>query len=263
MNIEDFLPKYPNITKKDYQFLNPYKDDFYDVIFKKKEFYDERLTEEEPLPTEKGVQMKHQKIISRFFSSYTIYDELILVHEMGTGKTCSAIGAVEQIKNENNNFKGVYIFAKGVNLLNNFKKELRDNCTGGQYIPEGHNPEEKDGGCGKPVHKRYGLSERELAIRSKKLYDDYYNFNTFETFAKHLHSLSDAEIQERYSNYIIVIDEVHNLRIQDVTEKNRISMYTEFHRFLHLIKNRKILLLSGTPMKSHFLIRKCDLYLKK
>ena len=95
-------------------------------IFKKKEFYDEKLSAKEVPPNQKGQLMKHQKIISRFLSSNTIYDSLLLVHTMGSGKTCSAIGAIEQIKNESNNFKGVYVFAKGVGLLDNFVKELRD-----------------------------------------------------------------------------------------------------------------------------------------
>ena len=42
MNIEDFLPKYPNIQNSE-EILNPYDDGFYESIFRKKEFYDERL----------------------------------------------------------------------------------------------------------------------------------------------------------------------------------------------------------------------------
>ena len=37
MEIEDFLPKYPNINKKKDDILNPYEDDFYNAIFRKKE----------------------------------------------------------------------------------------------------------------------------------------------------------------------------------------------------------------------------------
>ena len=112
MNIEDFLPKYANLEKFPEAGLNPYKDNFYESIYRKKEFYDERLEKEEDLPTERGTLMKNQKIIARFLSSHTMYNELILVHKMGTGKTCSAIGAIEQIKNEDNNFKGAMVFAK-------------------------------------------------------------------------------------------------------------------------------------------------------
>lgn len=257
MEIQDFLPKYPNVNKKKDPILNPYEDDFYEAIFRKKEFYDERLDKTEPIPTEKGVLMKHQRIIARFLSSHTLYNELLLVHQMGTGKTCSAIGAIEQIKGENSTIKGAYIFAAGRNILNNFKKELRDKCTGGQYVPEGY-VEDEDSGCTRSVVSRENrLTDLELINRSRKLYSDFYHFTigenkptTFETFAKHLSTLRDSDITDMYSNNIIVIDEVHNLRIQDTTDdKYRISIYEQFHRFLHLVKNCKILLLSGTPMK--------------
>ena len=261
MNISEFLPKYPNIINSNEEVLDPYDEGFYESIFRKREFYDERFPKDygpkdvQP-PDEKGVLMKHQNIIARFLSSHTMYDSLLLVHEMGTGKTCSAIGAIEQIKNEDNNFKGALIFAKGQGLIQNFVKELRDKCTGGQYIPEGYI--EDKSGCGVNI-KRFGvLTELEVTIRTKKLIEDFYSTGTFETFAKHLHKTSDTDIISMYSNHIIVIDEVHNLRIQDVTEGDRISMYNEFNRFLHLVKNCKIILLSGTPMKSYFVLLKYD-----
>lgn len=247
MNIEDFLPKYPNIVKSENEILNPYEDGFYESIFRKKEFYDERLDYVEDIPEEKGTLMKHQKIIARFLSSHTMYDSLLLVHEMGSGKTCSAIGAIEQIKNEVNNFKGALIFAKGQGLLQNFTKELRDKCTAGQYIPEGF-VDNTIGGYGIAKSNK-GLTDIETTIRTKKLIEGFYTLKTFETFAKHLHKTNDSDIIELYSNHVIVIDEIHNLRIQDVTEGDRISMYTEFNRMLHLVKNCKIILLSGTPMK--------------
>ena len=254
MEIVDFLPKYPNIDNKDEDILNPYEIGFYESIFKKKEFYEERIkpNEIETVPDEKGVLMKHQKIIARFLSSNTMYDSLLLVHMMGTGKTCSAIGAIEQIKSETNNFKGVYIFAKGKSILNNFIKELRDKCTSGEYIPEGYIPNIST--CGSKKNKRNGLTEKEALLRTKKLYEHFYHISiavnkptTFQTFAKHLKRTNDADIVEMYSNHIIVIDEVHNLRIQG--DSNSMHIYEQFKRFLHLVKNCKILLLSGTPMK--------------
>ena len=138
MNIEDFLPKYPNIVQSEYDILNPY-DNFYESIFKKNEFYENRITSPDDmlLPKEIGTFTKYQTTIARFLSSKTPYDRLLLVHAMGSGKTCSAIGAIEQIKNEeNNNFKGALIIAKGVNILNNFLKQLIGKCTAGQYLPE-------------------------------------------------------------------------------------------------------------------------------
>ena len=86
-DITNFLLKYPNIDNFDYNILNPYEDDFYEVIYKKKEFYENRLENFEQIPKKIGSLMKHQKLIARFFSSNTLYDELLLLHEMGTGKS--------------------------------------------------------------------------------------------------------------------------------------------------------------------------------
>ena len=37
-DIVNFLPKYPNIYKLEEEILNPYGGEFYETIFKKKEF---------------------------------------------------------------------------------------------------------------------------------------------------------------------------------------------------------------------------------
>lgn len=233
-DITNFLPKYPNINNYTENYLNPYEDDFYESIFKKKEFYEEKLDKYEPLPDEKGKLLKNQKIISRFFSSYTPYDQLLLVHEMGTGKTCSAIGAIEKIKNENSTINGALILARGKGLLNNFKNELVFKCTKDQYIPENYDY----------------LTPEERVARTNKLVRQFYDIdNTFFKFAKLLSTYDDDYIIRTYSNKIIVIDEVHNVRIKEIEENETVYVYKELHRFLHLIKNCKILLMSGTPIK--------------
>jgi hypothetical protein len=233
MDIYNFLPKYPNVWEFTEDFLNLYPDNFEETIYKKKEFYDEKLESSEPFPDSKGTLMKHQKIISHFLSSHTMYDQLLLLHEMGTGKSCSSIGAIEKIKNENNSFTGAMIFARGSGLLNNFINELVFKCTDGRYIPEDYDD----------------LSELEKTHRVKKQINSFYRLYTFETFAKDLSKIGDSEIARRYSNKIIVIDEVHNIRIQSV--QIEISIYEQFHRFLHIVENCKIILMSGTPMKSY------------
>lgn len=67
LKIEDFIPYYPSK-------LN---------LIQNKEFLDERVpASEEPSRTEKTL-LKQQKIISRFLSSNTPYDRILLDHEMG------------------------------------------------------------------------------------------------------------------------------------------------------------------------------------
>lgn len=160
-----------------------------------------------------------------------------------TGKTCSAIGAIERIRSENSTFKKAVILAKGTGLLNNFMNELIFKCTDGRYIPEDYE----------------NLSNLKKTIRKKKQVEDYYKFDTFEMLAKSLSKMSDETICKRYNNSIFVFDEIHNIRIKTkpktkvkkVKKVKRVSVnkYKEIHRLLHVVKNCKVLFLSGTPMK--------------
>lgn len=230
MDIVDFLPKYPNVNNSEYDDLNPYKADFYQVLFDKKEFRDNKLSEFETFPKEKAQQTKYQKTIVRYLSSHTPYEKVILVHSMGLGKTCSAIGAIEQIKAENSSLNGALVLAKGEQILNNFINELVYKCTSGYYIP---------------INNK-SLTELQRVRRVKKMIS-YYEFNTFAKFAGKLEEYSNEYIINHYSNKIIVVDEAHNLRIQK--EDTDLKTYQQFHRFLHIVQNCKILFLSGTPMK--------------
>lgn len=183
-------------------------------------------------------KLTYSKIVSieEFYYEGWVYDlEIEDYHNYVAGNivthnTCSAIGAIEQIKSEENTFNGALILAKGEGILDNFMRELVEKCTPGYYIPENYSK----------------LTDREKEHRIKKKIK-FYKLHTFAKFAKKISKLSDPDIIEIYSNKIIVIDEVHNLRPQE--EKGTTETYNQFHRFLHLVKNCKVLFLSGTPMK--------------
>ena len=231
MEVIDFFPKYPDIHSSKYDALNPYSEDFYEALFHKKEFYENRLDRVEIFPKERGLLTKYQQTIVRYMSSHTPYNRLLLVHAPGLGKTCSAVGAVEQIKSEGSTFDGALILAKGEGILDNWTNEIVEKCTAGYYIPE----------------KYSKLTELEKIHRVKKK-TKFYQMRTFAKFAKKIQRMSDPDVEDTYSNKIIVIDEVHNLRPQP-DQKGTLEIYQQFHRFLHLVKNCKVLCLSGTPMK--------------
>ena len=239
MNIIDFLPSYPNINNNEYDNLNLYDDTkFAENIYKKKEFYDNKLDVVEILPKEVGVLTKHQNTIARFMSSRTSYTGVLLVHQMGTGKTCAAVGAVEQIRRENSTIDGAIIFASGDKMLDNFKREIALKCTTGEYLPTNYNK----------------LTEKTQTVRINKLVSSFYDtknksFTKFSTNV--IDKFDNSIIKNLYSNKVIIIDEVHNLRIQDKDTNSRedSKRYYNFHKFLHLVENCKIILLSGTPMK--------------
>jgi GNAT superfamily N-acetyltransferase len=184
------------------------------------------------------VKLEKIKFIDDILYKGWVYDfEVNIFHNyiannILTHNTCSAIGAIEKVKNENSTFNGALILAKGSQLLDNFLIELAEKCTGGDYLPENY--------------KKLTSNERMRRIKKNA---KFYQLKTFAKFAKKLSKISDSDIQRDYSNKVIVIDEVHNLRPQEKSDKEALEIYNQIHRLLHNIKNSKVLLLSGTPMK--------------
>nr|QXT57785.1 NTPase I [Rhinella marina erythrocytic-like virus] len=194
-----FLPHYPDKE------LNP--KDFLNEISSKKEFNTPFLQD--------GKLYPHQKFVSRFVSPYTKYDELILFHEMGSGKTQTAINVAETLMtNPNSGIVKTVVVVRGKGLGQNFINELVYNSTDGKYLDE-----------------------------KKKLWKQYYEFWTMEIFGKTLKKLSDKDLLNRYNNILLIIDEAHHLK------KKSEGSYNQIHRLLHLLPHRKALLLTGTPMK--------------
>ena len=75
------------------------------------------------------------------------------------------------------------------------------------------------------------------------LVGEYYEFDSFQRFANKLNKTNNKQdLIKYYSNKIIVIDEVQNIRLHDdsigINEKDNIDIkidtYKEFHQFLHL-----------------------------
>lgn len=83
MEVKNFLPKYPYIEEKDP--FEPYDVPFNQAILDKKEFYEDKLNPSEGRP-KPGEFFKHQKIVAKYLSHHTLYNGLLLYHEMGTGK---------------------------------------------------------------------------------------------------------------------------------------------------------------------------------
>ena len=243
MELYHYLPIYPEFDDELDQILENSKEkdereereereerkDPYHSLYWKKEFYQNRLSVYEDKPKNPGQLLKHQIFISRFLSSHTPYNGLLLMHDPGTGKTCSSVGAIEQIRKEKTDFRRALVIMKSDKLIRNYIRELVFICTDGCYIPEGYYDD---------------MTEETRRARIKKLYSEFYEFHTYETFSKELSSYSNQIIKKRYSNHIIVIDEVHNLRRRD-----NASQYKSIFRLLHTALNTKILLMSGTPMR--------------
>lgn len=225
MELEDFLPTYPDYEKD--PLFSVYGDEqLTSVIQRKKEFRELALEETEPFPEKPGDLLRHQLFLQRFMSGYTPYDGILLWHSVGTGKTGSAIAIAEGLKK---NFTRTLILVRSNTFIQNFKKEIVYVMTSGQYIPE-ENPNRP-------------LTEMERTRRTNRLLETYYEFNTFQVFAKMFEqSTNKQKLLDYYSNSLIIIDEVHNIKEDGGT-------YSQIHEFLHKIKDTKVVLLTATPIK--------------
>lgn len=163
--ISAFLPYYPPIGSND----------FNSELFRKYEFRNPEVKQIEDFPSTKGDLMAHQIIISRMLSSRTPYDGMLLLHEMGTGKTCSAIAILEQIRSEKNGFKQFIYVCSSDSLRENFKSEFKGVCTKGDYT--------------------------DINLSSLKIFTMTYN-----GFVKKFKGNNLLE------NTVVIIDEVHNIR---------------------------------------------------
>lgn len=238
-----FYQKFPFIDSNE---LDPYfGTGFNDAIVNKKEFALEKLERIEPFPVNPGEYLHHQRYIARYLS---IYDELLLFHEPGTGKTCTAVASIEALRYaEDKTIKRAIICAKGEGLTKNFLQEFIFTCTDGRYVPEDYDQ----------------LTDIQRGIKLKKTASVFYSFKTFETFARDLSKMKDNYIREMFEDTIFVLDEVHNIREHDTIDEGDdnireetvfkhvkpINIYDQFHRLFHVLTRRKIILMSGTPIK--------------
>lgn len=229
MNVEDFLPEYPNLST-----LPP--PEFNKQIYERKEFNELQLTSDiEPRPEKQGDSLQHQKIIRRILSSFTLYDELILNHGMGSGKTCSAIGVIEGILQEDSTINKAIVITVNSSLVRNFKQQLLDVCTpedrfviNEDDIDETMSPE-----------ARIDLKRK----RRTNLLKANYSFYTYYEFYQEIRRMTDEQQTAKFSNSVFILDEIHHISFS--------KWYNAFWNFLHNINNRKIMLMSGTLMKNY------------
>ena len=262
-------------------FLYPLLDDpnFNKKISLKKEFYDAKYipkTDEEyenieqianKLCNEREFELSaHQKFVRNFLSSHTPYNSLLLFHGVGTGKTCSAISVCEEMRlytKQLKNKKKIIVVATP-NVQENFKLQLFDerklkeidgywnikSCTGNTFIKEIN-----------PMHMK-GLSRDKVIKQIKKIIRNSYLFIGYTAFANMIENImknvtiDDLESEEKkkrglklikkeFSNRMIVIDEVQNIRNVEGISKNTTDFLIKAVKYT---TNTKLLLLSATPM---------------
>ena len=258
--------------------MNHYPDisnnDFYEKIYKKKEFQKTTI----PIETRsmdticKKTQdeynfklLPQQEFLKNYISEDTPYNGILVIHGTGVGKTCSAISICEGFRNDENKIYKKNLIILSPSIKENFKKEIYNfekeklkidpssvvQCTGKTY--ELKNKETK-----------HYTKEQRINEINKKIKENY-EFNGYQKFTNDLIKATQWDIDKEtpeivkefinktYSNRVIIIDEIQNIKDNVSSSKNEEK--TDFKKIqkvlIEVVKNTvnmKLVLMSATPM---------------
>ena len=209
---------------------------------------------------------QNQKFLRTFLTPKLENRGLLLFHEVGVGKTCSSIILAE-------NFDG-YMRHKVMvigpaSLESNYKTELfdsqklnydtktYDSCSGSQFIQD---------------FDWTTMSRCDVEKRVNKLIDEKYEFFGFQKLMNMIDSINDIDthehhernkkmtntekimaendkLRQKFSNRVIIIDEVHHLRSVEDNDSERVKrLPIMLERICEVATNIRLILLSATPM---------------
>ena len=254
------------VKKKDYI---PYPDledeNFHKIIVQKKEFgktkipklegkIDDLCSKDKPFNL-----LPQQEFLKNYISDETPYNGILVIHGTGTGKTCAAISIAEGFKQMIKKYNNKILIIVSKNIKENFKKEifniekelskktpdLKVQCTGYSY--------------GEPLLDK-NLTKAQKVRKIKKLISSNYEFLGYNQFANEVQRLlnwksgkeSDLtetmkkQLTKLFSNRIIIIDEVHSIKLDSSVESKNVT--SVINSVIKYGKNNRLVLMSATPM---------------
>jgi hypothetical protein len=175
-----------------------------------------------------------QEFLSNFLiskhSPWNVFDNIrgiLLFHQIGAGKTCTAISIAEEFKKKMN-----IVVVLPAALMGNFLTELRSECPGDEYITHDERLKIKN-------LKPDDITFKKIIEKSNERIEKYYTIYSYHKFVA---LINDNKIR-KLNNTLLIIDEVQNM----------ISLNGSFYKALKQViddsdNDLKIILLSATPM---------------
>ncbi len=206
----------------------------------------------------------HQIFVRNFLSFNTPYNSLLLYHGLGSGKTCAAVGIMEETRHYFKQFgikKPIFVLASP-NVQGNFKTEIFDprkllndtgvwklkSCVGNKLLKEINANSLK-------------MKKENIVKQINRIIKNSYKFLGYEEFASYIIKKSNIEgvfkkdtkqklvkkkLNNLLENTLIVIDEVHNIRTSGDLKTKRI--YDTLMNLAKNVNNLRFVFLSATPM---------------
>jgi superfamily II DNA or RNA helicase len=204
-------------------------------------------------------QDPRQLLLRNLISKNTIYDNILLYWQVGTGKSCASITIAEGFKEYVNNMgRKILVLVKNGNIEKNFKNELLSDCSHNAYLTELQEQYLKS--------SKDQITKKELMNKITRKINKIYNFMTYGTFVNQILGMKEFEKDsfgknttkqkrnadgslsrkrpsnaiENLNNTVIIIDEAHNITNNDV--------YIALSKILQKSYNYRLVLLTATPM---------------
>ena len=269
-------------TDNQFDFLYPEHDDpnFSLKIAKHKEFNDTKFDGEirdikkqsNALCNAEFELLPHQSFVKNFLSFQTPYNALLLYHSLGTGKTCSSIGIAEEMRSymRQVGINQRILIVCSPNVQQNFRLQLfderklvnndgiwsLDTCVGNSLLKEinptnlkGLNQETVVKQINTLINQSYvfiGYFELANYIKRKILSNDDSIYSE-----KDRKAIKAKRIRSIFDNRLIIIDEVHNIRMSSDNKKNQktAALLMEVIKYAN---NVRLLMLSATPMYNNY-----------
>jgi superfamily II DNA or RNA helicase len=209
-------------------------------------------------------QDTNQMLLRNFISLPTIYENILLYHDVGVGKTCSSISIAEGFKEYVTNMgRKIVVLIKNKNIQRNFVNELLSKCTQDEYVTQ----DQRNVYFGNSSNKSldYQDHRKELINKVHRLINKSYHFITYGAFVNRVLGAKEfekddlgrntskvvrknGEVQRKraknviknFNNTVIIVDEAHNVTNNDV--------YTALYQVLSRSFNYRLVLLTATPM---------------
>ena len=181
---------YPNLSDTNFNIKIANKKEFSDTKYEGPDF-SKTLKEQSDILANADFELQpHQAFVKNFMSFQTPYNSLLLYHGLGSGKTCSAIGVCEEMRDYMKQIginKRIIIVASE-NVQDNFKLQLFDErklkltdgiwniraCTGNKLLQEIN-----------PMNMK-GMTKDKVISQIKNLINSYYIFLGYGQFANYI-----------------------------------------------------------------------------
>lgn len=198
----------------------------------------------------------YQQLVAHYLARRSPYRSLLLFHQLGTGKTCSAISIAEALLADSapGGASGA-VGGPGQKVWVVLSAALKDNFEVNVFDPARVVMDDAalHAQCTGDLYKRmiYGWKTMDAETRQRKitaLIRSRYRFFTYDGFAEEIKRIredgGDAALSRELRGVLLIVDEAHNLRVEESDKKAAEAL----ELFAQHGEDTRIVLLTATPM---------------